>query len=275
MGHIKRRKMGLILVIMLSISILALTSGTSLATAIPNLQLDILGGTYDSATQTIIAPGNSFTLYAYLLKADQGNYPLNDTYYISAALVPPSGNPVPNPGTFTFNSYYFNTAYNGTHLYNTVDLLKDDYADNGVPPHYDAIQGFDTGDLEQHNIFDTYFKEFKFILRESRQISPYDTVDRATKGTPIQLTGSGMYYAKFQVNTSNLAPGYAIHFDIYTLKPTVPDGNYTVNHYAPFGYDAQSLNSPAPVPEPSTIMLLGSGLVGLGFWGRRKFKARN
>lgn len=32
---------------------------------------------------------------------------------------------------------------------------------------------------------------------------------------------------------------------------------------------------PNPVPEPSTIMLLGSGLVSLGLWGRRKFKGKD
>ena len=29
---------------------------------------------------------------------------------------------------------------------------------------------------------------------------------------------------------------------------------------------------PAPVPEPSTMLLLGSGLIGLGAYIRRKFK---
>lgn len=45
-----------------------------------------------------------------------------------------------------------------------------------------------------------------------------------------------------------------------------------------FGFDSVRITgdpvNPVPTPEPSTIILLGSGLMGLGLWGRRKFKAR-
>ena len=41
-----------------------------------------------------------------------------------------------------------------------------------------------------------------------------------------------------------------------------------------FEIDAIGVNSAtsAPVPEPGTMMLLGSGLVGLAGWGRKKFR---
>jgi len=39
-----------------------------------------------------------------------------------------------------------------------------------------------------------------------------------------------------------------------------------------FALDHQDYIVPAPVPEPSTIILLGSGLLGTGIFARRKFK---
>ena len=252
---------------------LAVAGQAEANSAIPNLQLDIAGGTYDYATNTIIAPGNSFTLYTYLYRPTQTdvvNLPLDRAYFISAALVPQTTNP--NQGTFAFNSPYFNTIYNGTNFNNTVNFATDIYADYGNPPHYEANQSYDTGDLLPHGIFDTYFKEFKFVFSEGRQISAYDTAARAKTGGSIPTTGSGMYWASFQVDTSQLLPGNAIHFDIYTLYID-PVYGQSVDYYAPFSYDAQSLDPPNGVPEPSTIMLFGSGLMGLGLWGRRKFRA--
>jgi hypothetical protein len=39
-----------------------------------------------------------------------------------------------------------------------------------------------------------------------------------------------------------------------------------------FNTTADANSVPVPVPEPTTVLLLGSGLIGLGAYVRRKFK---
>jgi hypothetical protein len=49
------------------------------------------------------------------------------------------------------------------------------------------------------------------------------------------------------------------------------DTNYSIGEFQAFG-TAVGGNSPAPVPEPSTVLLLGSGLIGLAWYGRKRSK---
>lgn len=226
--------------------------------AIPTLQLDIADGTYNSTTsvnsitsaQTIIAPGNPFTLYAYLIPNDRNT--LADSYYISMALVPQLTPPGGNLGSFTFNTTTVNV---------TSDMIY------GVPPletYLGNIATFDPGDLSQHGIFNTYFYEYEFQFGSS-QITPYDTQDRAISGGSISTSGSGMYYVALTVNTASLDPRYVIHFDLYnTALARRSKTDLDVTQFAPFSHDAESM----PVPEPHTILFLGIGFLGL--WVCRK-----
>lgn len=228
------------------IGLILLTASKGLA--VPTLQLDIAGGTYDSKTETIVATSNIITLYAYL--SPNAKNQLTDTYYISAAIAPKVDKAGADIGSFTFNG-------------NTINATGD--MTYGVPPleEISTLQGWDKGDLPKHGIFPTYFSEFEFQFNSKNQIGEYDTADRAINGDLIQTDGTGMYYVAFTIDTSLLDPNYVLHFDLYNTKLKGLDVDIT--QFAPFSHDAQS----AAVPEPSTVLLLGSGLVGL--WASRRF----
>ena len=215
--------------------------------AVPTLQLDIVGGVYDTETDTVVGPsGEEITLVALLTPNPAQGALIGDTYYISAALVP-AVDVASALGSFTFDG--------GDPVNVTSDMAY------GVPP-LEALQEHDAGDLPRHSIFETYFTEFNFTFDPGQQVSPYDT-QLAPGSFDAEEGGMGSYYQLFTVNTSLLAHGVNLHFDLYSTVdidgPLGPVGVDSIDErdvsiFAPFSHDAETNRN--GMPEPATLCSL-------------------
>jgi len=216
-----------------------LAVGAPVAQAVPGLQLDIDGGFYDTTTETIVTSSDAFTLYALI---DPTKIYAGQTFYISAALSPQTTS-LSGVGDFSLGG---------------SDLLTSSGWSYGVPPLEGALATFDSGDLAKHGIYPTYFKEFSFKFDSSNTSAIYNTQDSPGG---IQA-GSGLLYAAFQVDKSLLNSAYQLHFDLYSERLRY-NGDIDVKNFAPFSHDAGTR-----VPEPSSLLLLGVGIAGIGMWRR-------
>src|SRR5215467_14303976 len=108
---------------LLTASAVAACFSSAPAQAYPSLQLDILGGHYDSSTETIVSSTNSFSVYAYLIPSDSSCKSnctfLGDNYYLSMALIPATATSG-NYGSFTENGNTVNVT--GSMTYGTPPL---------------------------------------------------------------------------------------------------------------------------------------------------------
>mgnify|MGYP000597806119 CR=1 FL=1 len=257
------------------------------ANALPTLQLTIEDGGYNTASQTTYATTNPFTLYA-LLTAPQltGNCNqacvdavLNDTYYISAAVVPKTTSPS-TLGSFIFGSYPQVNVTSGM-VY-------------GSPPleTVTSLLGQDPGDLAPHGIFETYFAEFSFKFDKNVSTTPFNVQPdsnplNGSPDDPLVDNDGGLYFVPFTIDIANLDPNTAIHFDLYNssvkacTNGNCVAGDIDVDDFAPFSHDAQTGSSSSggnpgdgQIPEPGMLGLLGAGLMAQAWVLRRRRQQR-
>ena len=234
--------------------------------AVPLLQLDIVGGSYDMGSETIVSGEDSFVLAALLTPngtvvnedgtiedADPRIDWLSLPYYISIAVTPQTGTDM-TLGTVDFDGDTINV---------TGDMVY------GRPP-LDSLLA--NKDLPPHDIFDTYFTETEGFFFDASEVVPtYNTQDRAIDGFMTAESGFS-YYLTFSVDVANLDPEYGVHFDLYNLTSDIiiingggNENTKDIKVFAPFSHDAGTRR----VPEPGTLVLLGMGMLGLAAFRRK------
>src|SRR5688572_11156710 len=150
----------------LAVLLLAVLLWGSTAAAEPLLQVDVAGGSYDPVTLSVIAPGDTFTLYALLTPKDNASPAeiealLARTYYIAVALVPQTGPADDTLGTFEFDS-------------STVSVTAD--MTYGTPPLeiIPELQLHDGHDLGPHEVYETFFIEVPFTFSSTQLATTYN-----------------------------------------------------------------------------------------------------
>lgn len=221
------------------------------AEAEPVLQLGIIGGHYDAATETVVSNGPTFSLVALITPGRDRRDRLEDEYHISAALTPQTSTSG-DYGSFTWTPQGGSTT--------TIDVTDDMVY--GVPP-LEANLGFDSGDLPRHGIYPTYFTEFTFSRASLQRTQTYNVANDPGRSPVVDPRGDS-YFMIFNI-AANLDAGYQLHFDMYdthfreSCRRRVCTSDTDVDHFAPFSHDAESGGAP-PVPEPASLLLLSGGL---------------
>lgn len=220
----------------------------SKAEAVPALQLDIIGGTYDQVTESIIENASAATIVA--LGTPSGNYSeadlLSSTHFLSVAALKENGDGVSladlagalidiNGVTFTDQDFWV-----------------------GTPP-----PGSSGRTLGGHGVYDTAFTEFMFTFAARSTTSTYNSEDAAGAST-LYDGGTGSFFKAANVSISQLAAGINLHFDLYTTKEPNGGGGPVVDKFAPFSHDAELrlTSSPATeIPEPGSTIVFAFALL--------------
>jgi hypothetical protein len=213
--------------------------------AIPALQIYIEGSTYDPSTETwVISTADPFKLWVL---GDVEQYGPISGVKLSAAVFTSE-----LPGSITLTPTTTTLLTDPLAPVSPLPTANFPSADGAIPVRGDGSL------LPAHGIYvpGTSFFEWNigdFTLMDS----PIgDFID----AFPTTFPDSG----QINVYTITVSGFTQVHFDAYNhILDGSKHGQY---RFAPFSHDGEGTS----VPEPSSLLLLSSGLVGLGLWGRMR-----
>ncbi|MDD5451852.1 MAG: choice-of-anchor N protein [Desulfovibrionales bacterium] len=219
--------------------------------AVPNLQIYIPGATYDPVTETWIIYSYDYDLW--VVGANLNIYdikfaaavPVNengtiDVTWLKGQLIDDDGNVVKEPD-------FFET------LDGTADYSADPYiyfCPDGIP-----IMG-DGAELPPHGVFPTSY--YEYLIGD---FGTGETVQNYIPGDEWGDLAEGET-KKFHIS----ADGYT-WVDIVAYDHYIQANHKTHCIFSPFSHDGGS-----GVPEPATMLLVGTGLISLGCVARKKCK---
>lgn len=275
--------------IIISTVMIGILLGFSLeSSAVPNLQIYIPGATYEDETWVI-------DKYDFELWVIGANDILEDVKF--AAAVPTnqdgsievtwidngSGNSYPDyapagNNTLTFSEslvdrvgtqydypYYLNYLHN-------ISISTADPKPTPDPTSYgfgDSIDDYplyaegDTTNIPGGGIFPTDFYEYYIGGFDLSQIVyNYDPTYNAEENTGPDPKNGMIKKFSIKVNGYTMVDFVAYGYYLNTSKKRCSTLNNTINPYSHGGAMV--------VPEPATLFLLGTGLIGLGWFGKRK-----
>ncbi|MBI3466705.1 MAG: choice-of-anchor N protein [Planctomycetes bacterium] len=229
---------------------LVLTASSKTALAIPVLQLYIDGATYDPVEDSwVIATAGPFDLWVI---GDVGSYGTISDVKLAAAvdtaellaggsvsLAPTTTGVVTDPSTPS----------------SPVATANFPSADGALPVRGDGTT------LPPHGVYGAGTSFFEWELGDlTLTDSP---IGDFISSFPSSFPSTG----QINVYTVTVSGFSQVHFDTY--DHIVNGGNHTKYVFAPFSHDAGA----TVVPEPSSLLLVGPGMLALGVFGNRRLRA--